>query len=181
MYELHYAYLYMKFTCSFILNHLGIFNSNLWALIPTRNEVRQQLEEQQQQQHQQQYASLSKSKWKSKSLPCDFAACPTLHAVRDSCSAIKVKFVNLQFSSKRRLLVDWTHLFSAHNSAEFNRVTVTLTLVCRLGDWETGQRGDCTALLWPGEAVAPLAFLNWFPAISISWKLQLFFLFCFLF
>lgn len=41
------------------------------------------------------------------------AACPMLHAVRDSCLVIKVKFVNLQFSSKRRLLVDWTHLFSA--------------------------------------------------------------------
>lgn len=87
------------------------------------------------------------------------AACPTLHAVRDSCSAIKVKFVNLQFSSKRRLLVDWTHLFSAHNSAEFNRVTVTLTPVadCRRQSEDCGQwTGYCR----PREAVAPLAFLN---------------------
>lgn len=44
--------------------------------------------------------------------------------------------------------MDWTHLFSAHNSAEFNRVTVTLTLVCRLEDWERGGTGrlHCTAL-----------------------------------
>lgn len=77
-------------------------------------------------------------------------ACPTLHAVRDSCSAIKVKFVNLQFSSKRRLLVDWTHLFSAHNSAEFNRVTVTLTPVadCRRQSEDCGQRTADPGKLW---------------------------------
>jgi len=58
-----------------------------------------------------------------------------LHAVRDSCLVIKVKFVNLQFSSKGRLLVDWTRLFTVLCSAsttEFGQssaqVTVTVTL-----------------------------------------------------
>lgn len=55
--------------------------------------------------------------------------------------------------------MDWTHLFSAHNSAEFTRVTVTLTPVadCRLQSEDCGlQTADCR----PREAVAPLAFLN---------------------
>lgn len=41
--------------------------------------------------------------------------------------------------------MDWTHLFSAHNSAEFTRVTVTLTPVanCRL------QSEDCG--LWTAD------------------------------
>jgi len=45
-----------------------------------------------------------------------------LHAVRDSCLVIKVKFVNLQFSSKGRLLVDWTRLFQLLCSASSHRV-----------------------------------------------------------